>query len=161
MPSLAAVSLLAWAPSGFAQQANPAQGELTAFVSTLSALRAGEGTEEDLARQLLQQAESLCVDFSRCDTLAVARYYLRLTPGQRALGLEAERTFLALRKTFQTLRTRYEQSNQENPGTDSGWQHEVRALCAELESLATEVEGQEDVVPAAQSYALLARVELH
>jgi len=157
VPFLAAWVLLAWAPSGFAQQANPAQGELTAFVGTLSALRAGEGVEEDLAKQLLQQAESLCVDFARCDTLAVARYYLRLTPGQRARGLEAERAFNNINESFKTLRETYEQSTAKEPD----WQLQVRALCAELETLAAEVEGREDVVPAAQSYALLARVELH
>lgn len=130
---------------------------MTAFVRTLSALRAGEGAEEDVARQLLQQAESLCVDFARCDTMAVARYYLRLTPGQRARGLEAERAFKKINGSFKTLREKYEQSTQDEPG----WQQEVRALCAELKNLATDVEGQEDVVPAAQSYALLADVELH
>ena len=161
LPLLTALGLFAWAPFGFAQQANPAQAELTAFVRTLSALRAGEGVEDDHAGRLLQQAESLCVDFARCDTLAVARYYLRLTPGQRAQGLEAEQTFLTLRKTFQALRTRYEQSNQELPGTNPDWQEEVRTLCAGLEHLAAQVENRQDVVPAAQSYALLARVELH
>jgi CHAT domain-containing protein len=99
----------------------------------------------------------LCVDFARCDTLAVAEYYLHLTPGQRARGLEAERAFKKIKGAFKTLRETYEQSTQGK----QDWQQKVRALCAELENLATEVEGQEDVVPAAQSYALLALVELH
>jgi CHAT domain-containing protein len=147
---LAALAFFTWTPVVFARQTNPAQEELSEFLRTLSALRAGE---EGVASKLLQQAETLCVDFARCDSLAVARYYLRLTPGQRARGLEAEKTFLALHE-------RVVQAGRGELPPERDWPSERAALYAEIGSLASQVEGREDVVPAAQSYALLARLEL-
>ena len=149
-PFLTVMGLLAWVPIGFGQQTNPADGELGAFRKTLSELRAGD---EGVATKLLQLAETLCVDFARCDTLAVTRYYLRLTPGQRARGLEAEKTFLALHE-------RVVQAGRGELPPERDWPSERAALYAEIGSLASQVEGREDVVPAAQSYALLARLEL-
>jgi len=148
-PALLA-ALVVWTPTGLAQQSRPAARELTEFIRTLSALRAGDQT---VSGQLLEQAEILCVDFARCDTLAVARYYLSLNPADLAQGLQAEQSYLATRRRV-VLAGRGELPE----GSD--WPTERAALYAELAALAAVVEEQGDVVPAAQSYALLARLEL-
>ncbi len=146
---MALVLLGALTSSGASQVPNQSEPTLSqslqAFVKTLQSLRAGD---ESLGPALLTQASALCELNGRCDTLDVARYYLRLTPQQRAQGLRAEQEYRAMRKRVINA----------NPST---WPSERESLYQELRTLAETVEGQEDVVPAAQTWAFLARIELN
>ena len=134
-------------PSGAASVEATAEEPLerlaVAFMEALASVRSGDPRAEPALRRL---AQTLQARFGRDDAVAVANYYLQLTPAERREGLALEARFDELRAGVQTV---------EASGLNS-----TAALEVHLLALLAEARRAADLSPAARTAALLARIEV-
>lgn len=124
--------------------------ELTrGFLEELDAWRSGDAQRGGSLRLL---GDELCQRCDRCDAVAVASYYLALTPEALRAGLEAEGRFRGLFEAVQ-------EAGQRGVAGEA-WRAERERLGAELRALHAEVSTAPDWVPAARALSLAARLEL-
>ncbi|MCP5021048.1 MAG: hypothetical protein GY930_04655, partial [bacterium] len=120
------------------------QGLLTLFGGLLQDLRSGDPTKETA---LLNTAEQLA-QLGREDALAVARFYVDLSPMARKAGIAGERRFYAIRSEIQ--------NSEHLRGED--WREVRDEVQADLLDLIAAHGNAPDFTPAARAHALLARL---
>lgn len=126
----------------------PANDGLARFSELLASVRSG--TDADLA-EFTQVADELARELEREDIRAVAKYYARLEPSDRAQGLRDYGAFAEIWNHLLAL--------SEDGVRGDEWREERRAILIELRELAEVVESRADFVPAARAFSLAARIE--
>ncbi len=125
---------------------------LRRYQEQLNLVRAGQAQAESALEATAQQLALA----GRMDAAEVAHFYLDMSPGERAAGLQAEQRFLDIRERVQAAGS----GSESGLGNAGEWPAKRERLLAELSALIAEQLGAADCTPAARCHALLSRLHV-